>query len=56
MTDFGRHKATVANVIPPQQAGRIADTAGVADRTGARASVARCAGGDACAMTPEAHK
>jgi NADPH-dependent 2,4-dienoyl-CoA reductase/sulfur reductase-like enzyme len=34
VTDFGRHKATVANVIPPQKAGRIADTAGVADRTG----------------------
>jgi sulfide dehydrogenase [flavocytochrome c] flavoprotein subunit len=34
VTDFGRHKATVANVIPPQKAGRIADVAGVADRTG----------------------
>jgi sulfide dehydrogenase [flavocytochrome c] flavoprotein subunit len=34
VTDFGRHKATVANVIPPQKAGRIADAAGVADRTG----------------------
>lgn len=34
VTDFGRHKATVANVIPPQKAGRIADAAGVADRSG----------------------
>jgi len=34
VTDFGRHKANVANVIPPQRAGRIADAAGVADRTG----------------------
>jgi sulfide dehydrogenase [flavocytochrome c] flavoprotein chain len=34
VTDFGRHKAAVANVIPPQKAGRIADPAGVADRTG----------------------
>jgi len=34
ITDFGRHKAAVANVIPPQRAGRIADAAGVADRTG----------------------
>jgi sulfide dehydrogenase [flavocytochrome c] flavoprotein chain len=34
VTDFARHKATVANVIPPQKAGRIADAAGVADRTG----------------------
>ena len=34
VTDFGRHKAAVANVIPPQKAGRIADAAGVADRTG----------------------
>ncbi|MCW3473918.1 NAD(P)/FAD-dependent oxidoreductase [Limobrevibacterium gyesilva] len=33
-TDFGSHKADVANVIPPQQAGRIAMLAGVADRTG----------------------
>src|SRR5260370_26871745 len=30
VTDFGRHKAAVANVIPPQKAGRIADAAGVA--------------------------
>jgi sulfide dehydrogenase [flavocytochrome c] flavoprotein chain len=34
VTDFARHKAAVANVIPPQKAGRIADVAGVADRTG----------------------
>jgi NADPH-dependent 2,4-dienoyl-CoA reductase/sulfur reductase-like enzyme len=34
VTDFGRHKATVANVIPPQKAGRIAEVAGVADATG----------------------
>lgn len=33
-TDFGTHKADVANVIPPQRAGRIAALAGVADRTG----------------------
>jgi sulfide dehydrogenase [flavocytochrome c] flavoprotein subunit len=33
-TDFGSHKPTVANVIPPQKAGRIAEIAGVADRTG----------------------
>ena len=31
---FRSHKATVANVIPPQKAGRIAELAGVADRTG----------------------
>jgi NADPH-dependent 2,4-dienoyl-CoA reductase/sulfur reductase-like enzyme len=34
VTDFGRHKADVANVIPPQKAGHIAEVAGVADRTG----------------------
>jgi NADPH-dependent 2,4-dienoyl-CoA reductase/sulfur reductase-like enzyme len=34
VTDFGKHKAAVANVIPPQKAGRIAESAGVADRTG----------------------
>jgi sulfide dehydrogenase [flavocytochrome c] flavoprotein subunit len=34
VTDFGRHKADVANVIPPQKAGRVAEIAGVADRTG----------------------
>ena len=33
-TDFGDHKADVANVIPPQRAGAIAQAAGVADRTG----------------------
>ncbi len=34
MTEFGRHRASVANVIPPQKAGRIAELAGVADRSG----------------------
>src|SRR5262245_17649317 len=34
VTDFGRHKAAVGNVIPPQKAGAIAAQAGVADRTG----------------------
>ncbi|HYI89771.1 MAG TPA: FAD-dependent oxidoreductase [Beijerinckiaceae bacterium] len=34
VTEFGEHKADVANVIPPQRAGRIAAAAGVADRTG----------------------
>jgi sulfide dehydrogenase [flavocytochrome c] flavoprotein chain len=34
VTDFGRHKADVANVIPPQKAGQIAESAGIADRTG----------------------
>jgi len=33
-TDFGSHKASVANVIPPQRAGQIAIVSGVADRTG----------------------
>jgi sulfide dehydrogenase [flavocytochrome c] flavoprotein chain len=33
-TDFGDHKADVANVIPPQRAGAIAQQAGVADRSG----------------------
>ncbi len=33
-TDFETHKADVANVIPPQRAGAIAQAAGVADRTG----------------------
>ena len=33
-TDFDKYKAAVANVIPPQKAGRIAELAGVADRTG----------------------
>ena len=33
-TDFGDHKADVANVIPPQRASAIAQAAGVADRTG----------------------
>lgn len=34
VTEFGSHKADVANVIPPQRAGRIAHAAGVADQTG----------------------
>jgi sulfide dehydrogenase [flavocytochrome c] flavoprotein chain len=34
VTDFGNHTAQVANVIPPQQAGRIAAIAGAADNTG----------------------
>jgi NADPH-dependent 2,4-dienoyl-CoA reductase/sulfur reductase-like enzyme len=33
-TDFDKYEAAVANVIPPQKAGRLADLAGVADRTG----------------------
>jgi NADPH-dependent 2,4-dienoyl-CoA reductase/sulfur reductase-like enzyme len=33
-TDFDTYEAAVANVIPPQKAGRIAELAGVADRTG----------------------
>jgi NADPH-dependent 2,4-dienoyl-CoA reductase/sulfur reductase-like enzyme len=34
ITDFGEHAAQVANVIPPQKAGRIAALAGAADSTG----------------------
>ncbi|WP_117193450.1 NAD(P)/FAD-dependent oxidoreductase [Rhizobium terrae] len=34
VTEFGRHKADVANVIPPQHAGEVAVLAGTADRTG----------------------
>jgi NADPH-dependent 2,4-dienoyl-CoA reductase/sulfur reductase-like enzyme len=34
VTDFARHTPKVANVIPPQKAGRIADVAGVADKSG----------------------
>ena len=33
-TEFGDHKAAVANVIPPQRAAAIAQNAGVADRSG----------------------
>ena len=33
-TDFQTYKPAVANVIPPQKAGHIAERAGVADRTG----------------------
>ena len=34
VTDFGNYTAEVANVIPPQKAGRIADLAGAVDNTG----------------------
>jgi sulfide dehydrogenase [flavocytochrome c] flavoprotein subunit len=34
VTDFARHKAAVANVIPPQKAGAIAAQAGVANQSG----------------------
>ena len=34
VTDFGNYTADVANVIPPQQAGRIAAVAGAIDNTG----------------------
>ena len=34
VTDFATYKADVANVIPPQRAGSIAEVAGVADPTG----------------------
>lgn len=33
-TDFDKFKGGVVNIIPPQRAGRAADLAGVADRTG----------------------
>jgi NADPH-dependent 2,4-dienoyl-CoA reductase/sulfur reductase-like enzyme len=33
-TDFGKHVAKVANIIPPQKAGRIAEFAGVTNQTG----------------------
>lgn len=34
VTEFGRHRADVANVIPPQRAAEIAQSAGLTDRTG----------------------
>jgi len=34
VTDFSRHQAAVANIIPPQKAARIAELAQVADRSG----------------------
>jgi NADPH-dependent 2,4-dienoyl-CoA reductase/sulfur reductase-like enzyme len=34
VTDFGNYSAQVANIIPPQKAGHIADVAGAADQTG----------------------
>jgi sulfide dehydrogenase [flavocytochrome c] flavoprotein chain len=33
-TDFAKYMPAVANIIPPQKAGRIAELAGIADRTG----------------------
>jgi sulfide dehydrogenase [flavocytochrome c] flavoprotein chain len=34
VTDFGNYTAAVANIIPPQKAGRIAEIAGAVDNTG----------------------
>jgi sulfide dehydrogenase [flavocytochrome c] flavoprotein chain len=34
MTDFAKHTPAVANIVPPQKAGHVAELAGVADRTG----------------------
>jgi NADPH-dependent 2,4-dienoyl-CoA reductase/sulfur reductase-like enzyme len=34
VTEFGNYTADVANIIPPQKAGRIAEIAGAADNTG----------------------
>jgi NADPH-dependent 2,4-dienoyl-CoA reductase/sulfur reductase-like enzyme len=34
VTDFATHQVQVANVIPPQRAGRIAEIAGVTDKSG----------------------
>src|SRR5260370_38873663 len=34
VTEFGNYTAQVANIIPPQKAGRIADIAGAVDKTG----------------------
>ena len=34
VTEFGEHKADVGNVIPPQRAGKIAISSGIADQTG----------------------
>jgi len=33
-TDFAKHKPAVDDIVPPQKAGRVAELAGVADRTG----------------------
>ena len=33
ITDFGKHAGAVVNVIPPQRAGKIAQSVGAADRT-----------------------
>src|SRR5262249_58567385 len=34
ITEFGNYTADVANIIPPQKAGRIAEIAGATDNTG----------------------
>jgi sulfide dehydrogenase [flavocytochrome c] flavoprotein chain len=34
VTDFGKHTASVGNMIPPQKAGHIAEVAGVTDKSG----------------------
>jgi len=34
VTEFGNYTPEVANIIPPQKAGRVAEIAGAADRTG----------------------
>ncbi len=34
ITDFGEHKGDVVNLIPAQKAGKIAQTSGLADKTG----------------------
>jgi NADPH-dependent 2,4-dienoyl-CoA reductase/sulfur reductase-like enzyme len=34
VTEFGEHRADVGNVIPPQRAGHIALSSGIADQTG----------------------
>jgi len=34
VTEFGEHKADVGNLIPPQRAGKIAISSGIADQTG----------------------
>jgi len=47
VTDFGNYTADVANVIPPQKAGRIAEIAGAAD-------LRRCRGEPACGQVPGA--
>lgn len=34
VTEFGRHRGAVVNVIPPQRAGAVASVSGIADRSG----------------------